>query len=210
MRESDKKEFFDRLERYIRENLSKKRQRHTDGVMKAAEALTQRYIPEDQDPEEFHEKVKTAVLFHDIYRGVPVDEINRKLDEFGIASIGGHVYRDDPSLAHGKLAAVTMVTEWGVTDRDIINAVSFHTTGRAHMSTLEKIVFLADAIEENRDYPGLDEIRKAARESLDKGCLASLRNTVSFLECNGRGREGIDRDTLEAIEYFEGEEKRIG
>ena len=51
---------------------------------------------------------------------------------------------------------------FGIDDREILDAVSYHTTGRSGMTTLEKIVFLADAIEPGRDYPGVEAIRDAA------------------------------------------------
>ena len=179
----------DSIEKYIEEHYSKKRIVHTDGVRKLAAELAGKY---GADPE----KAEAAALYHDMYRGTPVDELDRLIDETGLPER----YKGSANLAHGKLAAVMMKEKFGVTDEDMINAVSFHTTGRAGMSQLEKVVFLADATEPNRDYPGVDRLRKLADEDLDKACLECLRGTVSYLKEQG---VYIDPDTLRAEEWFE-------
>ena len=85
-------------------------------------------------------------------------------------------------------------------DEDIINAVSFHTTGRAGMSLLEKIIYVADAIEPGRSYPGVEEIRRAAEEDIDKACLISLAHTIEYVRSDGKY---LDEDTVYAKKYFE-------
>ena len=93
-----------------------------------------------------------------------------------------------------------MERDFGIKDRDVIDAVSYHTTGRPYMSQLEKVVFIADAIEPNRDYPGVEELRKLAYEDLDKACLLSLTRTAEYVLQQGNY---LDEDTLRAKEYFE-------
>ena len=68
------------------------------------------------------------------------------------------------------------------------------------MSTLEKVVYLADAIEPNRIYPGVDELRRMADEDLDKACLMSLKSTAEFVISAGKY---LDQDTVRAKEYLE-------
>ena len=103
---------------------------------------------------------------------------------------------DNPNLSHGKVAAVIMKRDFGIEDEDIVNAVSFHTTGRAGMSKLEKIIFLADAIEPGRNYPTVDEIRALAYINLEKACISSLTRTVEYIKGIG---EYLDPDTINAI-----------
>lgn len=179
----------DSIEEYIKKHFSKKRKVHTEGVRKLAVEMAEQY---GADPE----KAEAAALYHDMYRGTPVEELDRLIDETGLPER----YKGSANLAHGKLAAVMMKEKFGVTDQDMINAVSFHTTGRAGMSQLEKVVFLADAIEPNRDYPGVDRLREIAKKDLDKACLECLRGTISYLEKQG---VYIDPDTLRAKEWFE-------
>lgn len=73
--------------------------------------------------------------------------------------------------------------------------VSCHTTGKKHMSVLDKVVFLADYIEPGRNFPGVDEVRETAETDLDKACLLALKNTIVFLV--GRGRT-VYPDTFHA------------
>ncbi len=173
-------------------NLSEKRKIHTEGVRKTAAILAERF---GADPE----KADIAALCHDIYRGKTVDEINNYVNNIGLDK----KYINNPNLAHGKIAAYIMENELGICDEDILNAVKYHTTGRAHMSMLEKIIFVADAIEPGRAYPGVEEIRKAATYDIDLAMLISLNGTIEFLKANKAPL--IDRDTVEARDQLEKE-----
>ena len=90
---------------------------------------------------------------------------------------------------------------FGIDDEDILNAIAYHTTGRAGMSTLEKIIFLADAIEPGRHYLGVEEIRKVAETDLDGACILSLARTIEHV----RDEKGwyLHPATVEAKEYLE-------
>ena len=88
-----------------------------------------------------------------------------------------------------------MERDLGIADADLLNAVRYHTTGRAGMSKLEKILYVADAAEPTRSYEGVLELREAARRDLDEACLTALENTLRHLQ-----KKGIrpDADTLRA------------
>ena len=177
------------IKQYIENNFSEKRKVHTEGVRVTAIKLAEKY---GADPQ----KAEIAALFHDMYRGVAQNTLNYYVKHLGLDS----KYVDNANLAHGKIAAIIMERDFDVKDPDIINAVSFHTTGRAGMSILEKVVYLADAIEPNRVYPGVDELRREADEDLDKACLLSLKNTADFVRSAGKY---LDEDTLHAKDYLE-------
>ncbi len=168
--------------------LSDKRRVHTLGVRDTALALADRY---GADPG----KAEIAALAHDLYRGLRGEELNKTVKELGLPD----KYLDNPNLAHGKIAAIMLEKKYGVEDREILNAVSYHTTGRAGMSTLEKVVFLADAIEPGRNYPGVEEVREAAEKGLDEGCLRSMLGTIEHVQDQGAY---LDEDTTEAAEYL--------
>jgi len=108
-------------------------------------------------------------------------------------------YLGNDNLSHGKVAA-KILEKQVMLNREIVDAVSFHTTAREGMSLMEKIVFLADAIEENRTYDGVDEIRDLAFENIDAACLKVLENTVQHLA--DKGIKKIDRDSIKAICWF--------
>ena len=109
-------------------------------------------------------------------------------------------YMDNPNLAHGKIAAEMIQRDFNITDEDIINAVSYHTTGRPNMSLLEKVIYIAGAVEPNRSYPGVNDLRRVVKEDLDKAILLSLSRTIDYVSSEGNY---LDEDTVRAKEYFE-------
>ena len=180
---------------YIEKNLSEKRRIHTEVVRKTAVMLAEKY-GEDVD------KAEVAALCHDMYRGINIDLLNDYVNQLGLDK----KYLDNPNLAHGKIAAVMIKKEYGIDDQDIINAVSFHTTGRAGMSELEKIIYLADAIEPGRDYPSVNQLREAVDRGLDEALIMSLERTIEYVRQQGHF---LDEDTLKARDYYLKEEKPI-
>lgn len=182
---------------YIEKNFSEKRKIHTEGVRTTAMKLAEKYGAHLEDPAAFIEKAELAALFHDMYRGVPVDVLNYYVKHLNLDE---KRYKDNPNLAHGKIAAIIMERDFDVKDRDIINAVSYHTTGRPEMSLLEKIIYIADAVEPSRAYPGVQALRQTLEEDLDRAVLLSLTNTINYI----RGeKKFLDEDTVLAREYFE-------
>ncbi len=179
---------IEKIKEYIERNMSEKRRLHTYGVCETAAKLAQHYGCDT-------EKARLAALLHDIYRGIPSSTLDYYVRHLGL----DEKYLGNANLAHGKIAAATCGREFGVTDSDVINAVSYHTTGRAGMSLLEEIIYVADAIEPGRDYPGVEEIRRAAEEDLDRACLISLAHTIDYVKSEGKY---LDQDTIRAREYF--------
>ncbi len=177
------------IKSYIEKNFSEKRKLHTEGVRKEAIKLAEIY---GADPQ----KAEIAALFHDMYRGVSENSLNYYVKHLGLDK----KYINNANLAHGKIAAIIMERDFGIKDADIINAVSYHTTGRPQMSTLEKVIYLADAIEEGRSYPGVEELRKIALKDLDKACYMSMVNTENFVKSAGKY---LDEETVLAREYLE-------
>ena len=105
-----------------------------------------------------------------------------------------------PLVWHAPVGAIVAKETYQIKDSDILNAIKYHTTGKAAMTTLEKIVFLADYIEPNRTQPGVEEIRKLATKDLDVAVAQTLANTVAYLSSKGKG--DIHPDTLAAYEYY--------
>ena len=160
---------------YIEKNFSEKRKSHTEGVRTTAIELAKRY---GADPQ----KAEIAALFHDMYRGVSENSLNYYVKHLGLDS----KYLNNCNLAHGKIAAIIMQRDFEIEDPDIINAVSYHTTGRPGMSLLEKIIYIADYVEPTRDFPGVAALREAVWRDLDEGVLLGLEQTLRLLERQGR------------------------
>lgn len=174
-----------RIIEYIENNLNERRLKHTYSVVKEAVKLADYYGAD-------REKAELAALFHDMYRSKPVSVLNMYIRQLGLPKN----IIDNPNLSHAKIAAVVMKRDYGIEDEDILNAVSYHTTGRAGMSDLEKIIFLADAIEPGRKYPTVEETRRLAYIDLNKACISSLERTVEYIKGIG---EFLDPDTINAI-----------
>ena len=179
---------MDCIENYIEQNYSEERKKHTYAVYEAARELSAIY-GEDV------EKAGIAALFHDMFRGVQQKTLNYYIKHLGMDD----KYYDNANLAHAKIAAVVMERDYGIGDEDILNAVRYHTTGRARMSKLEKILFLADAIEKGRDYPGVGEIRTLAYKDIDKACILAMEKTIEYVKERGLFLDGdtiLARDSL--------------
>ena len=176
------------IEDYIQRNFSEKRKVHTEGVKNTAIKLAKIYGCDEK-------KAETAALFHDMYRGVSENSLNYYVKHLGLDP----KYLNNCNLAHGKIAAIIMKRDFEIEDMDIINAVSYHTTGRPGMSLLEKIIYIADATEPNRIYPGVEKLRELSTIDLDKACLLSLENTINYVKASGKY---LDNETILAKEYF--------
>ncbi|MDO4393276.1 MAG: bis(5'-nucleosyl)-tetraphosphatase (symmetrical) YqeK [Bacillota bacterium] len=179
---------IERIECCLKENLKPSRLEHTYAVADEAVKLAEIY---GADPE----KARLASLFHDMYRNLSTQALDMYIRQLGIPDR----YKGNLNLAHSKVAAEIMRNNYNIDDEDMINAVSYHTTGRADMSILEKIVFIADAIEPKRNYPGVDEIREKAYKDIDEAILLALGSTIKYLKAKDAY---IDSDTIDAYEYL--------
>lgn len=177
-----------KLEEFMLHNLKQKRYIHSLGVEQMAATLAECHGA-DVD------KAAFAGRYHDIAKCFSDEFLNRLIREFGISD----EYRDNQALAHSKVAAALLEYEFNVTDEDVLAAVAGHTTGREGMSLLEEIVYVADAIEVNRKYDGLEELQTQAKIDLDAACLFIMDYTIDLIQSKGRK---LDKDTSEARQYI--------
>ncbi|MGN1400328.1 MAG: bis(5'-nucleosyl)-tetraphosphatase (symmetrical) YqeK [Bacillus sp. (in: firmicutes)] len=154
-----------------KQHLPEKRFIHTVGVMDTAVVLAERFGADS-------EKAALAAIFHDYCKYRPLPEMKQVIEEEGLPS---DLLAFHSELWHGPAGSVLAKKEYGITDEEVLSAIRYHTTGRAGMSLLEKIIFLADYIEPGRDFSGLDEVRRWAEINLDKAVLMALKNTIIFL-----------------------------
>lgn len=125
------------------------------------------------------DKLSVAALLHDCGRVVPTAESVEKAKELGIEI--DMIEEHQPILLHQKLGVYYAEKDYGVTDKEILDAIGRHSTGGTNMSNLAKIVYLADMIESGRNFEGVDELRKAAEKSLDNGMKQCYAHTVQYL-----------------------------
>jgi putative nucleotidyltransferase with HDIG domain len=103
------------------------------------------------------------------------------------------------NLKHAKVGAELAKKIYNVEDVDILNAIRYHTTGREAMSLLEKIIYIADKIEPNRNFEGVEEIRNLAYNNINDAIIKSLMSTISYVK--NRNME-LDTDSLKTLNYL--------
>lgn len=124
-------------------------------------------------------KAEFAGLVHDIEKDTPPEVQLQTLHDYSI--ILDEVTQKSYKLYHAVSGAAVLEHEHNVTDKEILNAVRYHTTARAGMSLLEKIIYLADYISADRNYDGVENLRKAVYTSLDYGMKACLDFSIDEL-----------------------------
>ena len=157
--------------------LSERRFIHSKNVANSAALLAKKY---GEDPL----KAETAGILHDITK-----EFNPE-KQLQIIRTGGIILDDilekTPKLYHAVSGMVYARDTLGITDEGILNAIRTHTTGAANMPLLSKIIFIADFISEERDYPDVDIMRRESEKSLEDGMRYALKYVISDLLQKGR------------------------
>ena len=174
----------------VKSRLSEKRWTHTKNVKKMAVKLARRW---GTDPE----KAAMAAILHDSAKELPKQELLQIFADNAI--IAENAPARPAPVWHGIAAAILAQTCWGIEDPEILSAIRCHTTGKPDMTLLEKVIYLADYIEPNRDFPGVDELRRAVYDDLDKGLLMGLSDTIDEMERMGNP---VHHDTLEARDFL--------
>lgn len=175
----------DRYIEVIRPLLSEKRFCHSLNVAKSAAALADRYGAD-------REKAYTAGILHDIMKDTEPRKQLQIIENSGI--IFGTIDRAEPKLWHAKAGAAYVRDQLGV-EGDIVAAIACHTTAKAGMTILDKVLFLADFISEDRDYDGVEQMRAATGRSMEEGMDIAL--SFSIVDLVER-RKAVHPDTLDA------------
>ncbi len=171
------------LQEVAREKLTSHRFEHTLRVVDSARVLAQIYGANDR-------KTTIAAWLHDIMKDTPHQEQLNMIEQSGI--VLSCVDRVSPNIWHSIAGAAYLREELGIDDEDIYNAVYYHTTGRAGMSKLEKVIYVADYISADRIYNGVEEMRHLAGKSLEDAmlfalefCITKLANAREVIHQNG-------------------------
>ncbi len=177
-----------KIHEFMENHLTEHRIKHVYAVKDVAISLSSLYREDER-------KAEIAALCHDLFKCFDTKTANSYVRKYHLDS----KYLDNIDLSHSKLAAAYAEKDLQIKDRDILNAISFHTTGRAGMSRLEKIIYLSDAIEPNRTYEEVDKIRHMSKIDLDKAVLMTLEGSIAMLSKQGKY---IDPDTIDAINFM--------
>lgn len=155
----------------VKEQLTDHRYQHTLGVMETAIQLARQYGADER-------KAELAAIFHDYAKFRPKEEMKEIIVSQGFPK---ELLEFNAELWHAPVGAYLAEKEAGITDSEVIDAIRFHTSGRPGMTLLEKIIYLADYIEPGRHFPGVEEVREMAKESLDQALIKAVQNTIMFL-----------------------------
>jgi len=144
-------------------------------------------------------KASIAGILHDCAKPLTDDELLAECRKYHIPI--SEYESKSIYLLHAKVGAAFAQDKYGIQDEDILNAITYHTTGRPNMSLLEKIIFTADYIEPNRKpLPRIEEIRLAAYDNhIDLAILMILENTLNYLKSIDAV---IDQRTIETYKYY--------
>ncbi len=174
----------------VKGRLSEKRYQHTLNVKKMAVKLARRYGVNE-------EKAALAALLHDAAKEIPKEEMKALMAQYPQYAEGGES-RPVP-VWHGVCAAILARTEWGVTDEVVLSAIACHTAGKPGMTKLDKIVYLADMTSKERDWPGVNKLRKLEMKDLDAAMLAALKQTNDFVLSQGKPLDPMSKAAYDDI-----------
>ena len=158
----------------LQQSLKPKRYEHSVRVYMTALKMAEHYHANVN-------KVAIASLIHDCGRQIPKEDSVAKAKELGIPV--DPVEETQPILLHAKLGVYYAIHKYGVSpdDREVLDAIRYHSTGTVDMTQTAKIVFLADLIEPGRDFEGVEALREVSFQDLDRGMLLSYDNTIRYL-----------------------------
>lgn len=163
---------FDKMKENLKQTLNEERFRHSLEVMNEAGRLAGFYGTDV-------EKARIAGLLHDCAKSIRKDEMYKTLEKYPV--VLDDIQKKAPVLLHGILGSFYAKEYYGVRDREILDAIYWHTTGRAGMTKLEKIIFVADYIECGRNFEGVEEIRKQAYNDIERCIVMCCNSTIRYI-----------------------------
>lgn len=162
---------IEQINNSLKNMLDEKRYCHSVGVANEAVRIAE-LVGYDTD------RAYLAGLIHDCAKRIPYDESVRIAQDNG--EVLDSVTLACPGIVHAPVGAVIARREFGITDNEILNAVRYHTVAREKMTLLEKIIYIADMTEPNRNFDGVEELRQACCCDIDAAFFKTLRQSVIF------------------------------
>lgn len=162
---------------------------HILGVIETAIQLSKQF---EVDPDQ----AEIAAILHDYCKAWGVERMKEVLLAHNDSS-----WLSYPAQTwHAPAAVYVIRKEFGIIDHDVLTSIYYHTTGRAGMSPLEKVIWVADYIEPNREFPGVEQARQLAETDLDAALRYGLTQTIEHLVVR---EQPIHPLTIEAYNYYQ-------
>lgn len=187
---------LEKLRKETSKRVKEKRYIHILGVEEKAAELAEKYGADV-------EKCRIAGILHDIAKEMHIDELRRLCIENFSDELSAEDMKINEIL-HGFAGYIVARDEFGITDESILNGIKYHTVGKKGLDLLGRIIYIADAIEKNRDYPGVKEIRKEVEKDLDMGIIFEIERKIKYLSQRGGS---IHKNTIEMCEWLKEQHK---
>ena len=166
---------------------------HTLGVAAEAERLAEKYGVDKN-------KARLAGLLHDCAKNLDEksgEEFSAICTKYGVTL--DELAKKERALIHAFLGAAVAYKDYGVDDHEVLEAIYYHTTARANMTPLEKIIYIADMTEPNRELEQSKEIRRLAEESVDEALIYAIGCSIKHVIRKGTL---IHPDSIHALNYL--------
>lgn len=180
---------MEELEREVVALLNPNRVAHVLGCRDCAVELAKHYGEDVTD-------AARAGLLHDITKAIDGPLQLTLCDEYGI--VLNKFSQENPKTLHALTGSLVAQTVFGENE-NVVRAIRHHTTGRADMTLLEKIIYIADYIEVNRDFPGVEELREAAWRDIDEALLLGFETTIAHVRRQG---QELSESTVQAAKFL--------
>ena len=174
---------------YLKDNLTEYRYKHTLGVAETAKSLAENY---GANPD----KAYLAGLLHDCAKELSLEQMLKLAEKHNVEI--DDLAKSSTALLHGICGAYLARDLYNIDD-EIFDAIRFHTTGKADMSLLEKIIYIADYIEPNRNFDGVKEVRELAFSDIDEAIIISCGRVIVHTVNKGGV---VHPNTVEARNYL--------
>ena len=184
------------IEKYLKQNLLKKRYKHSLSTALTAKELCKLFKIEVK-------KGYVGGLLHDIARDFDKDNLLKTVSKDG-QSINSEE-QEEPDLLHGRAGAVIAKELFNIDDREIIEAIQLHTTGKIGMGDLAKVIFIADYIEPRRKHITKEYLQNLEGKTLNEMFEIVLKSVIDYL---GKKEKKVSEKTIQLLEELENERKK--
>jgi len=177
--------FIDKL---LKENLTKERYNHSLHTAIEAEKLAKIYKINST-------KAYIAGLLHDCGKSLSKEQMQELLKDKEFSK----EFLNCKTIMHAPAGELLAKSIYKINDSEILNAIKYHCYAKANMTMLEKIVFIADKIEQTREYSGVKQLRQVAYKNIDKALLISLNHTINKVNST---KGYLYDETVNAQKYY--------
>lgn len=163
-----------KIKNKLKEILKEERYIHSLNVASCAYSLAKHYSLDC-------EKAYYAGLVHDCAKNIDTKKQLELINKFNTYEIMDNELTF-PKVIHALCGPIVAKVMFDIEDKEILDAIRFHTLGSVKMSELDKVVYIADLISSERNYKGIEILREMAYNNIDMAIVTSIDNTIKYLD----------------------------